>query len=106
MRRALAVLAGVVLITLGIAGAAQADPTGVCSKTRVLPGDRISVHGKDALPGEWAHLNFNSKTIGGTTVDGYGFWIVGGRIPIHATPGTYQFTVTFQTSNTAAPCFV
>lgn len=107
MRRALAVVVGVILISLGVVGAAQAvTPTGVCSKTKVLPGDRFSVQGKDALAGEWAHLNFDSHTIGGATVDGFNNWLVAGRIPRSALPGSYQISVTFQTSSTATPCFV
>lgn len=101
-------LAAATLISVGVMGAAQADPVGTCSRTRVLPGDPISVKGKDGQAGEWLHLNFgpSSKTIGGNTVDGFGFWHVGGRIPAHAVPGTYQISVTFEFSNTATPCFV
>jgi len=93
------------LITIAIGSTASADPVGTCSRTRGLPGSALSVSGKDGMAGEWAHLNFNGKAIGGSTVDGYNFWKVSGRIPRGAVPGTYPITVTFQTSNTASPCF-
>jgi len=105
MRRAFAVLAASTLMALGVMGTASADPVGYCSTTRGVPGTLLTVKGKDGQAGEWVHLNFSSKTIGGSTVDGFNFWKVSGRIPSHAVPGTYQISVTFEFSNTATPCF-
>ncbi len=106
MRRALAALAGAALIFVALMGSASAAPTGYCSKTRGLPGDKLVVRGQDGIAGESAILNFNTKAIGGNTVDGYGFWTIVGHIPRHAVPGTYAITVTFSPSATSAsPCF-
>ncbi len=104
MRRAIAAIAGALLISFALAGTAFSDPVGYCNVTRGVPGTLLKVKGKDGQAGEWLHLNFNNKTIGGSTVDGFDFWRASGRVPPHAVPGTYPVTVTFQTSNTATPC--
>jgi hypothetical protein len=108
MRRALAVLAGAVLVSVAVVGSASAaNPTGYCSKTRGLPGDRLVVKGQDGMPGEQVLLEFggSNKVIGGNTVDGYGFWRVAGTIPRHAVVGTYLITVDFATSTDFSPCY-
>ena len=104
MRKGVAALVLGVLLSVAVGATASADPVGYCSKTKGVPGTILTVKGKDGQAGEWAHLNFNSKTIGGSTVDGFNFWKVSGRIPRHAVPGTYQISVTFEFSNTDLPC--
>jgi hypothetical protein len=106
MRRALAAVASALLISVALAGTAFSDPVGYCNVTRGVPGTVLKVKGKDGQAGEWAHLNFNGKVIGGSTVDGYDFWKVVGTVPRHAVPGTYPITVTFEFSTPPAqPCY-
>lgn len=104
MRRMVAVLAVIGLMSVGFASSAEA--TGVCSHTVRYPKQAIGVHGKDKIPGETALLRFDTKVIGGTTVDGFGNYIVDGRIPGSAMPGLYTISVTFDTSPTDVPCTV
>jgi hypothetical protein len=105
MRRAIAAIAAASFIFVAFAATASAAPSGICNRTRGVPGDRLVVQGENAIAGESAFLNFNGKVIGGSTVDGYDNFKVAGRVPRSMLPGTYPVTVTFTPSNTVAtPC--
>ena len=105
VRRLIAMLFGVAFLSVAIAGSAFAA-TGTCNDTYVKRGQKINVKGDGGVAGETALLNFNGKTIGGSTVDGFGFFKVVGNIPSHATYGTYPITVDLSTTGTVNACNV
>jgi hypothetical protein len=93
------------LVFFGLSHSALAV-TGTCSSTQLSPGQVLTVTGGSGSPGEAVTLYFGTTVIGGSTVDGAGFFTVSGTVPSGATPGTYTIAVGAPISGGTTPCSV